>query len=254
MVRLSVCILAAVLTWNIFPNPALSQELTLRWHGQSFFEIISPQGVRVAVDPHQIESYSRKQIEADLILVSHLHSDHMQTTAISNKDKCKSIFGLKVDPETRRQEWNLTQETLKDVSVEVMGAYHDNQQGFKRGKTGMFLIQIGKTRILHCGDLGHHLDPKTLKKVEGVDILLIPIGGVYTINGEEARTIMQAIKPKIATIPMHYGTKVYDGLLGPEEFLEEIPKAAVETLTSNQWKPGTDPASKTQKVIFLNYE
>ena len=231
-----------------------NEEISIRWHGQSFFEITSPKGTRIVLDPHQIESYGRKQVEADLVLVSHLHSDHMQLTAVTNKDKAKIINGLKVDSETKRQEWDLRQEVYRDISVEVLGAYHDGQQGLRRGKTGMFLIQIGKIKILHCGDLGHALDVQTLRKVQGVDFLLLPIGGVYTINGEEARQIMNSIKPRVATIPMHYGTKVYDGLLGPEEFLDEVPKASVKNLTSNQFKWNTAENVKEPMVLFLNHE
>src|SRR5262245_59452482 len=93
--------------------------VTIRWHGQSFFEIVSPAGVRVVLDPHAIEAYGRKQVEADLVLMSHLHTDHTQVSVVTNADKARILPGLKeVKTENGpRQDWNPIDETLRDVEV-----------------------------------------------------------------------------------------------------------------------------------------
>src|SRR6516162_7364542 len=73
------------------------QTVTLRWHGQSFFEVISSRGTRIVLDPHALDSYGRTIVRADLVLVSHLHPDHSQIDVVENRDQAKIVLGLKTD-------------------------------------------------------------------------------------------------------------------------------------------------------------
>src|SRR5262249_27084395 len=102
----------------------------------------------------------------------------------------------------------------------------------------------------HLGDLGHVLTPKDVQKIGPVDVLLIPIGGVYTINGSEAKKVVEQLKPRLFIVPMHYGGKGYDDLLPADEFLEDQLK--VKRLEDN--KLTIDPAAKPDAptVILLN--
>ncbi|MSR30777.1 MAG: Zn-dependent hydrolase [Gemmataceae bacterium] len=228
--------------------------IQVRWHGQSFFEILSPQGVRIVIDPHTIDNFGRKSVEADLVLVTHLHHDHTRLEAISNKGKYKTVFGMKVDPETKRQDWNILDEKVKDVNIKTFGAYHDDSQGMRRGKTGIFLLDIAGVKLAHLGDIGHVPGNELVKSLGPVDILFIPVGGVYTVNGSDARATVDKIQPRRFAIPMHYGVKVFQDLLPIDEFLEDQDKASIinhknSTITIPLEGKGSKPAT-----LILGYE
>jgi L-ascorbate metabolism protein UlaG (beta-lactamase superfamily) len=212
--------------------------VSIRWHGQSFFEIVSPGGVRVVLDPHVIEAYGRKQVDADLVLMSHLHSDHTQLGAIANADKAKVLAGLKVEKTDLgdREDWQAVNEMLRDVKIRNVGVYHDNRGGLERGKNSVFIVETGGLKIVHLGDLGHKLTETQLRRIGPVDVLLIPVGGVYTINGLDAQAVVEQLQPRRAVVPMHYGTPVYDYLLDLKStaFLDDIPPERIKRLVSNE--------------------
>ena len=83
----------------------------------------------------------------------------------------------------------------------------------QRGKVGVFIIEVDGWKIVHLGDLGHLLTPSQLKRIGPVDVLMIPVGGIYTLNGSEAKKVVEQLKPKEYIFPMHYGTKVFDAVL-----------------------------------------
>jgi L-ascorbate metabolism protein UlaG (beta-lactamase superfamily) len=215
------------------------KKISIRWHGQSFFELESSKGTRIAFDPHAIEAYGRTDVAADLILISHFHNDHDQKEVIRNHARAKVIEGLKRG--TRKPEWNLVDETFRDVHVRTVGVYHDDVEGMERGKNAVFVVEVDGLRIVHLGDLGHLLTPKQIKAIGPVDVLMIPIGGVYTINGSEAKQVVEQLKPSRYIVPMHYGTRVFEDLLSPDEFLEEqknVKKFLSNRLTiENDFKP-----------------
>jgi L-ascorbate metabolism protein UlaG (beta-lactamase superfamily) len=194
-------------------------KVTIRWHGQSFFEIKSSKGTRIVIDPHAIEAYGRQTVSADLVLISHFHTDHTQVGVVQNQAQAKILYGLKNIG--RRTEWNPIDETFRDVHVRTVGVYHDNVEGMERGKNAIFILDVDGLRIVHLGDLGHLLSAQDVQKIGPVDVLMIPVGGVYTINGEEAKKVVEQLKPKRYILPMHYGTKVFTDLLPPDEFLED---------------------------------
>jgi L-ascorbate metabolism protein UlaG (beta-lactamase superfamily) len=105
-------------------------------------------------------------------------------------------------------------------------------------------------RFAHLGDLGHVLSAKDIQKIGPIDVLMIPVGGVYTINGSEAKQVVNQLKPKRLIFPMHYGVKGYDDLLSADEFIEEQPH--VRKLETNKFV--IDPAAKTDAptVVILN--
>ena len=185
-------------------SAADDKKVVIRWHGQSFFEIISTKGTRIVTDPHAIEEYGRPQVKADLILMSHFHVDHTRLDAITNLKKAKQINALKKAGEGGRgEEWNIIDEKFKDVHIQTIGTFHDDMAGAQRGKNGVFILDVDGLRIVHLGDLGHKLSREQLKKsekrrqprVRPIDVLMIPVGGVYTLNGLEAQKVVAQIKP-----------------------------------------------------------
>jgi L-ascorbate metabolism protein UlaG (beta-lactamase superfamily) len=128
----------------------------------------------------------------------------------------------------------------------------------ERGRNAVFIVEMDGLRIVHLGDLGHLLTKEQIEKIGPVDVLMVPIGGVYTINGSEARQVIEQLKPKMYVLPMHYGTKVFNELLGPEEFLDEQKKENIIRLdmgqTSNELVIKTDFKPREPVVVLLNWK
>lgn len=246
--RRSSALLAALL----LALPAAAQEpkkLTLRWFGHSFFQLTTAAGTKIVFDPHAIEMYPRVQVPADLVLITHPHLDHNQIQSVVEKPKI--INGLKV--EGRKQDWVTVDEKFQDARIIGVGLYHDKSMGMDRGKNTAFVVEVDGLRIVHLGDLGHELTDAQVKAIGPVDVLLIPIGGIYTINGTDAKAVVAQLKPRLFVVPMHYGTKVFTDLLGPEEFLEDQ--------TNVRKMPDTneleiDPSAKPEKpeIVLLGWE
>jgi L-ascorbate metabolism protein UlaG (beta-lactamase superfamily) len=201
-----------------------AKKLTLRWFGQSFFQLTTTAGTRVVFDPHAIDAFGRPTAAADLVLLSHAHNDHTMIDAVENKERAKVVTGFKLVKDAkdvvRKVDWNTVNETFRDVKIRSVATYHDNSQGLERGKNTVFVLEVDGLKIVHLGDLGHVLSDGQAKEIGPVDVLMIPVGGVYTINGELARQVVGQLKPRLFVVPMHYGTKEYDDLLPPDEFVE----------------------------------
>src|SRR5262245_51130396 len=129
-----------------------AKKVVLRWHGQSFFDLETSQGTRVAFDPHAIDAYGRITVKADLVLISHWHNDHTQVEMVENKNK-KIIQGLTGGG--KKIDWNRVDEKFRDIRIRSVGVYHDNSQGLEKGKNTVFILEVDGLRIVHLGDLGH---------------------------------------------------------------------------------------------------
>lgn len=222
------------------------KNVEIRWHGQSFFEIKSSKGTRIAFDPHAIEAYGRKMVEADLVLMSHTHNDHVQLGAITTRTR-KEILGLKIVG--KRWDWNLIEETFRDVRVRTVGVYHDNMKGMERGKNAVFVVEVDGLKVVHLGDLGHVLTPDQVRDIGAVDILMIPVGGIYTLNGGEAKKVVAQLRPARYVLPMHYGTKVYDDLLPLDEFKDE--QKNLKEFTGNLLTVDADAKPPAEPVLAI---
>ncbi len=194
----------------------------ITWHGHACFSI-DYDGYIVVLDPHDGESIGlpRPDIKADLVLVSHDHFDH-NAVEVVKKDGTRVLKMFRGEAD------------LGIVKVKGIKTYHDKVGGRRRGENTIYIIENGGLKIAHLGDLGHIPDGDTLKLLENIDILMIPVGGVYTIGPDEAWAIVEKTRPKI-TIPMHYWIK---GLRLPlhtiDDFLAYVKKIKVNRLNSNQ--------------------
>ena len=158
------------------------------WHGHSCFEIRD--GVVVVTDPHDGKSIGIKPpvVKADLVLVSHEHFDHNCTRIV------KGDFHVVREPGER---------TEKGVKIFGLPAFHDQDLGGKRGKDIVFKFVVDGVSFCHCGDLGHLLSEDQLAKLGKVDILFVPVGGIFTIDGAEAHKLVEQLRPSVV-IPMHF--------------------------------------------------
>lgn len=183
----------------------------ITWLGQSCFKLqdkIGPDGVMLVTDPYQDEiGLKMPRFEADIVTISHDHYDHNNKGAIRGNPLIIDTAG---EYET------------KGVFIEGVAAWHDEKAGAERGKNIIYRMEMEDISITHLGDLGHALDDKQLEKLEGTDILLIPVGGKYTINAAKAVEIISQIEPRIV-IPMHYKTpRLKIDIEGVEKFIKEL--------------------------------
>ena len=133
-------------------------------------------------------------------------------------------------------------------------SYHDNENGFSRGKNAAFVVEIEGLTFCHLGDLGHDLNDEQVKAIGKVDVLMIPVGGTYTINGEQAKKIVEKLKPRLHVFPMHYGVPNYDDLNGPEEFLDGQKYKVTRVLAGNEFSIPPDAKPDAPTVVLLGTE
>ncbi len=228
----AACLLVTPVAWpQVEKQPAKEQppgKLTVSWHGQSFFSFVSTKGTVFVFDPHALPEYGRlEHVVPNLIMTSHNHNDHNRVEIFENSkekgDKApKVIQGLTQGPDGR-ETWNIVDEDFRDLHIMSVGAYHDDVKGMKHGLTAMFVVEVDGWRICHLGDLGHDLSSKQLKALGPVDLVMVPCGGIYGLNGNEARTVIDHLKPKQFILPMHIGNARYDDLLPVDEFIDDSP-------------------------------
>ncbi len=210
------------------------------WRGHSCFSILIKQNkeenIKIVIDPFD-ESIGLplREEEADILLISHNHPDHNNTKII--KDEPFKIEGP-------------GEYEIKGIYIEGIEAFHDNKKGKERGKVTIFTIEGEQIRLCHLSDIGQkELTDQQLEKIGEVDILMVPVGGIYTISPKEAVDIISQIEPKIV-IPMHYFLpKMKIKLEKVDKFLKEMRIEEPERLKSLKIKQ-KDLPSET-KVVLL---
>lgn len=159
------------------------------WLGHSTFLLETDAGTKLVTDPVDAGSgFDLPKIEADVITVSHRHFDHCATERIGGHPVVKES----IDPET-----------IAGFCITGYPTFHDEMRGAKRGPNTIFAIEADGQRFVHCGDLGHIPDDATIEALKGADVLMIPVGGIFTVDGKTAWEIVRRIAPKVA-VPMHF--------------------------------------------------
>lgn len=205
--------------------------MLLTYHGHSMFKLKGKKGV-VVTDPFdQYIGFSAPNLSADIVTVSHQHSDHNALAQISATTRRRTPF---VIDEAGEYE-------IGGISVFGTKTHHDTSEGAERGENLVFTIFIDEVRVCHLGDLGHELSSKQLEEIGSVDVLLIPIGGSFTIGPELAIKTIRAIEPSIV-IPMHYRTPDHD----PKIFSE------LKTLDDFTKEYGMNPKPESKIEITRN--
>lgn len=205
------------------------------------FLIITNNGTRIIFDPYKSGCFSGSfryeaiKESADVVLVSHQHDDH------------NGVSEVFVNPKVFKDTGNYT---YKDIKINGIGSFHDTQKGTARGKNVIFVVESDSLRIAHFGDLGHSLSDSDFKQIGKVDILLIPVGGYFTINSKVATDIINTLKPAI-TIPMHYKTDAIDFPIAKvDEFLKN--KKNVKKINSAEVEVTKETLPKAPEVWVLN--
>jgi L-ascorbate metabolism protein UlaG (beta-lactamase superfamily) len=242
--------LAAALVIPVLVARAAGPVAKLTWYGQSCFLLETSTGTRVVMDPipANIGYTPPADLKADVVTVSHEHGDHNNIALVAGKPKI--LRGLTAD----KKGWVKIDEKVKDVSIHSIGVYHDENRGADRGLNTVFLFEVGGMRIAHLGDLGHTLTDDQLSAIGSVDVVLVPVGGAFTVDARQATRVVDQLHPRLMVIPMHYKTDVLTikELAGVDAFLEGKPNVRRETtntipLSTLKARPGTE-------IVVLNYK
>jgi L-ascorbate metabolism protein UlaG (beta-lactamase superfamily) len=160
--------------------------------GHAMFLLELDNGVRIVTDPVDHGSgYPVSPVKADAVLVSHKHHDH---AALENAPDAQVI-----DREGLHT-------LATDVKVTAVHSWHDDAEGTKRGDNLMFLLQAEGLRVAHLGDLGHLPTKEQVAALAPVDVLMIPVGGYYTIDAHQAKQTAEMLGARVI-LPMHYRTQ-----------------------------------------------
>ncbi len=168
--------------------------MNISWYGHSCFKIQTKpkrglDEVIIFTDPFEKSLGLRPpQGQANIVTISHSHSDHSDPGF------------LKGDPFIIDSPGEYS---IKRISVRGIDSFHDDEQGEKRGRNAIFVIESEEIRICHLGDLGHVLTEEQVEKIGEIDILMIPVGGKYTIEPDQAKEVVAQLEPNMI-IPMHY--------------------------------------------------
>lgn len=210
--------------------------MVITWYGQSCFKIQSGETV-IFSDPFDKEiGLTPPRGQANIVTVSHQHHDHNNIGSLSEEP-------LIIDGPGEYE--------IKGVNIKGILSYHDDEEGKKLGTNTIYIIEAEGIKICHLGDLGQKkLTDEQLEKIDEIDILMTPVGGTWTIDGERAVDIINQIEPRLV-IPMHYkipGLNIK--LENVEAFLKEMgasKKVAQDKLTI---KKKDLPPEETEVVVM----
>lgn len=166
--------------------------MIIRYQGHAFFTLELENGTVIAMDPYdEFYQYPKRRLAADVVTMSHHHHDHDGIAAVATPFVSIDTAGS---------------HALPDCRITGVATWHDHHSGAHRGANTFFVVEAEGLRIGHAGDLGHLLTPEQLRAIGKLDILLLPVGGKYTIDAAEAVQVWQQLAPTVC-IPMHYRTR-----------------------------------------------
>ena len=213
--------------------------MDIKWLGHSCFLITNEAGVRILTDPpDETVGYTIAPVEADVLTMSHAHHDHANAALCKGEPLAISAPGEYV---------------YKDVKIKGVHTWHDEVLGKKRGDNTVFVFETDGIRLVHAGDLGAMPDEEALAKIGHADVLLVPVGGVFTVNAEGPRAFANALRPKVV-IPMHYKTDALSFELDDiAPFISTVRDCAIHRLRQSDCVL-TKESLGSDRVITLEYE
>ena len=209
------------------------REMDISWLGHSCFRIRGSHAI-VITDPYPPDlGYSLGKPTARIVTVSHQHPGHSYVQGIGGEPKVVSGPG---------------EYEISGVLIIGMATFHDDAKGSKRGKNTAYLMEVDEVSVCHLGDLGHVLTTEQVGEMENVDVLLLPVGGVSTIDAPMAAEVVRQLEPKVV-VPMHYKTKALSRELETvDRFLKET---GVKEVNSQSKLSFTKPGLPTSIQVFL---
>jgi len=210
--------------------------MEISWLGHSCFRIRGRQAT-VITDPYPPDlGYSLGKPTAHVVTVSHQHLGHSYVQGISGGPRLVTGPG---------------EYEISGVLITGIATFHDRERGKQRGKNTVYLMEVDEVSVCHLGDLGHVLTAEQVEEIGNVDVLLLPVGGVSTINAPVAAEVVRQLEPK-AVVPMHYKTEALSWELEPvDRFLKEIGVKEINSQPKLSFTRSSLPAST--QVFLLDY-
>ena len=166
--------------------------MKITWLGHSAFRLEESTGTTVVTDPYaeSLVGYRMQRVNADAVTLSHHHRDHDEVSRVAGSPQVFDTVGA----------WE-----VKGVDITSMHSWHDPEQGSKRGPNLIFKYRMDGVDLCHLGDIGEECDAETGDLIGTVNVLMIPVGGNYTIDAAQAKEYVDFLMPDIV-IPMHFRT------------------------------------------------
>jgi L-ascorbate metabolism protein UlaG (beta-lactamase superfamily) len=206
------------------------------WLGHSCFRIRGRE-TTIVTDPFdKTLGYPMRKPTANIVTVSHNHPQHSFVAGVAGSPRVVSRPG----------EYDIANAFILGIPT-----FHDNEKGAKRGKNTVFFMEVDDVKVCHLGDLGHVPNTEQVEQMSGTDILMVPVGGVSTLDAAAAAETIGLLEPKLV-IPMHYKTEVVKMELDPlERFLKQMGLKEVALQPKLSVTKSTLPPET--KVLVLDY-
>ena len=210
--------------------------MDISWLGHSCFKIKGSHAT-VITDPYSPSlGYSLGKPTARIVTVSHQHPGHSYVQGVGGEPRVITGPG---------------EYEISGILIIGIATFHDAERGEKRGRNTIYLMEVDEVSVCHLGDLGHVLTAEQAEELGNVDILLLPVGGVSTINAPAAAEVVRRLEPKVV-IPMHYKTQALSWELEPVgRFLKEIGVKEVNSRPKLSFTRTSLPA--TTQIFLLDY-
>ena len=210
--------------------------MEITWLGHSSFRLKGSQ-TTVVTDPYpQDLGYTLGKQTANIVTVSHMHPSHSYVEAVGGEPKIIKSPG---------------EYEISNTLIIGLATFHDREQGTLKGKNTVFVVQIDELSVCHLGDLGHTLTSQQVEDIGNVDVLLVPVGGVSTINATVAAEVVRQLEPRIV-IPMHFKTPVVTRDLEPvDRFMKEM--SVKDTTSRPKLNVTRTSLPAGTQVILLDY-
>lgn len=213
--------------------------MKLKWLGHACFLITSDAGLKIITDSYSVGGgvgYSPIKETADIVTVSHGHSDHNNVAAIGGNPEVVTGSGVR---------------EVKGIKIKGVDTHHDESEGKARGNNVVFCLSVDGVKVCHLGDLGHRLSSQQIAEIGAVDVLLIPVGGFFTIDAFVASQVCDDLKPKVI-VPMHYKTSKLDyPVAGVEDFLKG--KKNVKKIDSSEVELKAGQLPGATEIVVLKH-
>lgn len=212
--------------------------MKLQYLGHSAFRIISEMGTTIVTDPfsEKMVGFAMTPVRCDAVTVSHHHGDHDCMDGILGNPAVLDVEGYC---------------TADDIAVESISSYHDDVKGAKRGKNLVFTFVVDGLRLVHMGDIGC-FDPNVVAKIRHCDVLMIPVGGTFTVDALGAKQYVDAVQPKLV-IPMHFRSAEHNfNVDGVDKFLALFEPSAVTDTGADTLCLEDAPQNSAPQVVVLS--
>ncbi len=214
--------------------------MKITWLGHDAFLFETAQGPIIMSDPYEAGSYDGAvgyepiQEKADIVFKTHDHADHGAIENLPGPPLAISGAGA---------------HDAQGITFKGVATYHDKTKGSERGSNTVFVFEVDGMKICHLGDLGHELSAEQVAEIGPIDVLLVPVGGYFTIDHAEAWRVAQSLRPKVV-IPIHYKTdKLGFPLDTVEVFLQG--KDNVEYIEDSSFELDSDSLPEEMKILVV---